>query len=785
MDASGRFECSVKGDRMSSPRSRSEPLALQDHPARLTEPRIEAAAMDVIPVRDRPRKPTLGRWPYVAPGACEHPSTLPSGQEWPRISVVTPSFNQRDFVEETILSVINQCYPDLEYIMVDGASHDGSSAIFDKYQRHFSALIIEPDDGQSHAINKGMAKASGDILTWLNADDMLAPSALFAAALAFDYSDADLVAGVCELQENGQTFAYHLTSCENGRLPLQELLDLDHCWNDGRFFYQPEVLFKKALWDKAGGHVSEALYYSMDYELWLRFARAHAKLHVIGRPIAIYRKHDRQKTHHEAHFKKELRQVRREYLCDSAESEVEEPRPRTGRSNLRVTFLSDLGFKYGAGIAQRRIGEAIAWAGHEIQSLSLVQPGKPEIAYDEITAAITRFDPDAIMVGNLHGAGADPRLVGQLAHRWPVFIVLHDFWWLTGRCAYTGDCLKYLGGCDASCPTPNEYPQLESHRIAEAWRTKRNVLDGPAKPMLLGCSRWAATIARDALTGRRGEVPPYPMVAEFRVGVPTDVFRPQDMQLCRKRLGLPLDKFIILISSATLADQRKGFQDYARAISMLDLPDIVTLAVGRSDRPTELGVPNLHRVGYVSTEQDLITLYGAADIFVGASSAETFGQVFIEAAACGTPVVAYDTTGMKDSVATGITGLTARAGDVGELAARIREFYFRPELRRHIRFWARHYVDNEYSLIRSYHSLFDVWRRSGVLACLTMQEKITFVANRTSISPGDSLREQLIRRDEEIRKEFDKIQRHPLRYLMKRRFPTLAKSIKKVRIGLR
>ena len=364
MDTSGSLDRSVKGDRMSSPRSRSEPQIVQGPPAQLIEPRIEATATDVIRARDRPRKPTLGRWPYVAPSACEHPPTLPSGRRWPRISVITPSFNQGEFVEETILSVINQNYPDLEYIMVDGASHDTSPGILAKYERYFSALIVEKDEGQSHAINKGMARASGVVLTWLNADDMLAPGALFAAALAFDYSGADMIVGVCEIQANEQRLGYHLTSCDNGYLPLEHLLDLDRCWNGGRFFYQSEVLFTKALWDRAGGRVREDLYYSMDYELWLRFAQARAKLHVIGRPISIFRKHDQQKTRSEANFKEELRTVRSEYL-GTEDAEVEEPTAHPGRPNLRVTLLSDLGFKYGAGIAQRRIAEAVAWAGHE------------------------------------------------------------------------------------------------------------------------------------------------------------------------------------------------------------------------------------------------------------------------------------------------------------------------------------------------------------------------------------------------------------------------------------
>jgi hypothetical protein len=224
-----------------------------------------------------------GGWPHVNPEPFDLPATLPSHRDWPKISIVTPSFNQGRYIEETILSVLNQGYPNFEHIIVDGGSTDETLEIH---------VISEPDNGQSHAINKGMALATGQILTWLNSDDRLAPGALASIAMAFESSDVDMVAGICRLYRDGECVHQHLTACVDGPLPLENLLDLDGGWNAGQFFYQPEVMFTRELWLRAGGYVNDWLHYSMDYELWLRFAEAGAKLHVIGRPVAWFRLHE-------------------------------------------------------------------------------------------------------------------------------------------------------------------------------------------------------------------------------------------------------------------------------------------------------------------------------------------------------------------------------------------------------------------------------------------------------------------------------------------------------------
>jgi len=181
---------------------------------------------------------------------------LPSGKPWPRISIVTVSLNQAAFLEETMLSVLNQDYPDLQYIVVDGGSQDGTLAILDRYRDRLAWCVSEPDRGQSHALNKGFAQATGQVLAWLNSDDRYPAGALWRAALAFDTWDTDIVAGGCRIaREDGEeTDRVQHSSLPIGRavpLPLDRLLDVEGSWLPGDFSFQPEAFSTRANWEQS------------------------------------------------------------------------------------------------------------------------------------------------------------------------------------------------------------------------------------------------------------------------------------------------------------------------------------------------------------------------------------------------------------------------------------------------------------------------------------------------------------------------------------------------------
>lgn len=123
-------------------------------------------------------------WPWTE-GSDLLPDRMPDGSDWPKISIVTPSFNQAQYLEETIRSVLMQGYPNLEYMIIDGGSTDGSIEIIKKYEPWLAYWVSEPDCGQSHAINKGWKRSGGDLLAWLNSDDFLARNALETVAIQY------------------------------------------------------------------------------------------------------------------------------------------------------------------------------------------------------------------------------------------------------------------------------------------------------------------------------------------------------------------------------------------------------------------------------------------------------------------------------------------------------------------------------------------------------------------------------------------------------------------------
>lgn len=204
----------------------------------------------------------------------------------PLVSIITPSFNQAEYLEETIQSVLAQTYPNVEYILVDGGSTDGSLAIIERYADRLKAWISEPDRGQTDAINKGFAMAEGDILAWINSDDTYEPQAV-AEAVAFlqDNPDVGLVYGDARLiGADGQ---------ELGRFPARQT-DYERLLQGYVHIPQQSSFFRGSLWRRLGP-LDSGFYFAMDYDLWVRIARV-APIRYHPRLWANFRLHESGKT---------------------------------------------------------------------------------------------------------------------------------------------------------------------------------------------------------------------------------------------------------------------------------------------------------------------------------------------------------------------------------------------------------------------------------------------------------------------------------------------------------
>ncbi len=656
------------------------------------------------------------KWPFESKASVQLPATLPGGKPWPKISIITPSYNQGHYIEQTILSVANQNYPNVEHIIMDGGSKDQTVEVIKKHESKLAYWVSEKDGGQSNAINTGMNRTTGEIVTWLNSDDMLAPGALAAIAMAFHTSDADLVAGICQLHRDNKVFHNHLTSCANGVLPLEDLLDLENCVDRGQFFYQPEVFYKKDLWLKAGGKVDSSLNWVMDYDLWIRFAIAGARLKVIGRPVAMFRVHEDQKTNDPKSFRGEAVRTQNKYR--EAHGIVARPvvPEENVKKNLTVLLFNDIGFNYGAGIAHKRLAQALHLGGNKVTAFAAGTPGStlPETmpVAELVLTAVKERSPDVVVLGNLHGLSLPPQIISDIASQVPTVFVTHDLWVMTGRCVHMRECEKYLTGCDAECPTSQEYPRMAPDKIANAWRAKMDALTGTNRLLVMANSQYVAGkldklfdhLAKTSGTEPKG-------FGKVHLGISTEVFRPVAKAEARKKLRLPQDKFIIMYSAADLANERKGSRLLFAALDQLNLPDLALVCVGWRDKAQPLPRKDIIEAGYVTDQATQVLYYAAADLFVGPSMEESFGQVYVEAAACGTPSVGFRVTAIPETIIDGVTGTLADELTPASLAGAIELLYRDKGLRESMGVWGRILVENDFSIPAYYHRLFVMLRQ--------------------------------------------------------------------------
>ncbi len=205
----------------------------------------------------------------------------------PLISIVTPSFNQARFIRRTIESVLTQDYPNLEYIVVDGGSTDGSRAIIQEYESRLAHWESIPDKGQTDAINKGFARATGKYLAWLNSDDIYQPGAIAEAVAYLEaHPDVGLVYGDCIFIDAQDR--------EIGRFPAAQT-NYKRLRRGYVHIPQQTAFFRADLWQKVGP-LDPSFYFAMDFDLWVRLAKEAPLVFLPGHVWAGFRLHGDAKT---------------------------------------------------------------------------------------------------------------------------------------------------------------------------------------------------------------------------------------------------------------------------------------------------------------------------------------------------------------------------------------------------------------------------------------------------------------------------------------------------------
>jgi glycosyltransferase involved in cell wall biosynthesis len=203
--------------------------------------------------------------------------------QYPKISIITVNYNGARFLEETMLSVLNQNYPNLEYIVIDGGSTDESVAIIKKYERKLTYWVSEKDEGPYDAVQKGFEKSTGEIMAWINSDDLYVPNAFFGVAQIFaEFPKVKWLMGIPrEYNEQGVMMS-RIT------LPWGRWSKHRYYTYDFQFIQQESSFWKREVWEAAGSKMNLEYKYAGDMELWARFFR-HAKLHTTTATFAGFR----------------------------------------------------------------------------------------------------------------------------------------------------------------------------------------------------------------------------------------------------------------------------------------------------------------------------------------------------------------------------------------------------------------------------------------------------------------------------------------------------------------
>src|SRR5438132_3577725 len=257
---------------------------------------------------------------------------------WPKITVVTPSFNQGQFIEQTILSVVGQGYPNLEYFVYDGGSRDSSVDIIRGFEGNITAWKSEPDGGQANAINQAFERSSGQILCWINSDDFLLPGALRRVARWFQ-GKLDRAALIY-----GRALLFREQS-EWGKVQTPPAHDIEHL-RKLDYIVQPSSFWTRELWERTGP-LDSSMHYAFDWDWYLR-ACQHGTLTLVDDLFAAYRFHADHKTSagKEDRWSELVEVIRRHSTLQVLEHYrfMFENRHRWGTISFRMTLYQ--GFKY-------------------------------------------------------------------------------------------------------------------------------------------------------------------------------------------------------------------------------------------------------------------------------------------------------------------------------------------------------------------------------------------------------------------------------------------------------
>ncbi|RHP34976.1 glycosyltransferase [Lachnotalea sp. AF33-28] len=668
---------------------------------------------------------------------------------YPKLSVVTVCFNSEKTIKDTIESVLEQDYDNLEYVIKDGGSTDGTCKIIESYRSLLSAkgvilkYISKPDSGIYDAMNHAIDVCSGQWINFLNADDKYFSNDTLKTVFGnSDYNGYDVICGDAVEEDFGRLFIFKANPDD---------ITKRHCFCHQACFIRAEWM-KRYLYNSS-------LHIAGDYDFFLHAYHDGAKFFKLDLMVAWFKKGG-VSTNNIYWIKKETLFIKKKYgyktafgiekYCILAAAAVKQwllkhvssktgfwLRSLTRKNEVykcnRLLFINTLYEAGGAERVTRQLFEGAKRYGYEAHMI-LGRGRMPDapglvlyrslplrlmnVVYKKFTNNARVYDPysryriikyvkkhhiDLVHLNNMHGNYVGLETIRELTKLCKVVWTLHDMWAFTGHCTQSSECDKWRMGECYNCGHRDYQPPIYrniSHTILLA---KKNMYTGIGI-VFVAPSKWMADRAASSILKSED-------IRVIANSVDTAQFKELDKQLVRAKYGISGDMRILVFISNIIQNEAKGFQYLIKALELIKRKDLYCLIIVGNDSNME-SIPKgfeTHTFGYVKDNDLLNEIYSMGDLFVIPSMAETFSLVAVEAMASGTPVVAFATGGLTEII-TEETGWMVKSRDVEQLAFKIEEAFENKRILYKMGHACRLRVETNYDvqiMQKRYHQLYE------------------------------------------------------------------------------
>lgn len=624
-----------------------------------------------------------------------------------KISIITVCYNSEDTIKDTLESVLAQTYTNYEYLIIDGKSKDNTIHIVKEYEKKFNGKlkwISESDSGLYNAMNKGIKLATGDIIGIINSDDVLAHNKVFERVVE-------------ALAEYDGVYSNLLMLDENLEKPYRLFNSKNVSKKFGWQMPHPTLYVKKELYEKYGTF-NESLRIAADLDFMYRIIKQDTKLKYVNDCFVFmraggastgglkrYYKNFQEsykvlKKNHIAfpfltNIKRTLDNVFLQKLKVKNKKRIEKIRNELGKKRLvQINTVCNGSTGKIMGDIQRKANEE----GYHTLSIYGRRKGYKDLeckkvggffsfwfhvgittVFDlhghgsyfktkKIVKILRKENPDVIHLHNIHGYYLNYKVLFRYLKKEfteKIFWTLHDCWTFTGHCPYFTyvKCDKWKEQC-FKCPNKTKYPtSLFLDRSFKNYKEKKELFTGLKNLTIITPSDWLNHLVKQSFLKE------YKVVTVNNT-INTQIFKPTKNEDVLKKYNIPKDKKIIL-GVASIWEERKGLKDFIKLSSMLENEYQIVL-VGLTKKQIKQLPKNIMGIERTENQLELATLYTHAYAFVNPTYEDNYPTVNLEAIACGTKVISYDTGGCKEQISSQ-NGCIVPVGNVEKMIEKIME----------------------------------------------------------------------------------------------------------------